>query len=124
MKIIKVRMTIPESLRKLAKNIKGDTSVCNIQETGENKCTCCGSWIKHWENNGGGQSNPKCSVIGCGEAGVHGAHVEEVGVKDKVYIIPLCEVHNHPDNKKEMDCPDDIVLVSARENSSKCKRAI
>lgn len=61
--------------------------------------TCkCGSWMAHWENFSKKKAT-RCSVDGCNELAIHGAHVtrpmaKTPEYKTHSYIVPMCAAHN------------------------------
>lgn len=73
------------------------TTVKNLKGTGDEKCTCCDSWLDHWVNNTG-TKNPDCAA--CSKKADVGGHVKKVDSTDgKHYIIPLCSSHNATDGE-------------------------
>ena len=78
------------------------------------KCKC-GSWIKHWEKFSG-KTRDKCSVVGCTEDAMKGAHIEFVdGNISRWYIMPVCESHNPPTNE-EVTVKSNTVFVPVRKD--------
>ena len=80
---------------------ESNIAVQHIKGSSEVSPKCkCGSWIKHWEKFSG-KTRDKCSVVGCTEAAMEGAHIKIVnGTINSWYIMPVCESHNPPTNKK------------------------
>jgi hypothetical protein len=67
----------------------------NINAHPASKVNCkCGSWLKHWQNYGGGNRPVFCIVCNpdCLEKATVGAHVQKPN-DDKWYIAPLCVLH-------------------------------
>jgi hypothetical protein len=67
----------------------------NINGNPASQTTCkCGSWLKHWQNYGGGRRPAFCIVCDpdCLEKANVGAHVQKPN-DDKWYIAPLCVMH-------------------------------
>lgn len=74
----------------------------NLKGTGENSCNCS-SWIAHWEKFSE-ETAYECSVKGCNEVGVLGAHIKSYGIaatseygedlSNKHFIVPMCDSHN------------------------------
>lgn len=89
------------------KHIRGSSEVSP-------KCKC-GSWIKHWEKFSG-KTRDKCSVVGCTEAAMKGAHIKIVdGTISSWYIMPVCESHNPPTNN-EATVKSNTVFVPVRKD--------
>jgi hypothetical protein len=72
------------------------------------------SWIDFWEGKSGQTAN-KCSCDECGEKiNLDGAHVSRVNDSlflYKQYIIPLCSVHNNPNNKTPFKVSGTLVRI-------------
>lgn len=79
---------IPPGIRALL-----EASVENVEGTGGDRCSRCGSWIKHWENLSGKRAD-KCASVGCPNNATDGAHVYILPDRDSIYIIPLCHECN------------------------------
>jgi len=85
--------------------------VKNINGTSDNTCKC-ESWLKHWENYGGGKAG-LCVVTSCVKKAEVGAHVQKANSTDnRWYIVPFCKDHNALTGK-EIDISDSTKLVSA-----------
>lgn len=70
------------------------TRVKNRKGSGDEKCTTCESWLRHWEN-GTGDKKSICGTSGCSGSPVLGGHVVKVGGSDsKSYITPICSECN------------------------------
>ena len=92
-----VRITInfnnPANLKYGWQNIKGTSS----------RTCACESWKQHWLKYSGESNWPKkCSIVGCNNPAVVGAHVFNIQSKDE-YIIPLCGGCNHRKNTFEIE---------------------
>ena len=72
--------------------------VRNIQ--GTHACVPRGfnTWKKYWVNESGRDWPKKCRISGCSETAIGGGHVNVWGVSDVVYIIPMCNRCNTPQN--------------------------
>lgn len=81
----------------------------NVNGSGERKCRC-GSWKQHWINFSGKEWPSICSVKGCYERPVLGAHVRNPDVKGEK-IIPMCWGCNQLENKFSLK--DGVTCVSA-----------
>jgi hypothetical protein len=81
----------------------------NINGTAGKNCNC-DSWLSHWEKFTK-QEAYTCSVPGCRNSDLVGAHVQIEG-DQSWYICPLCPSHN---NKKggEFEMSQFVKLVSA-----------
>ena len=76
--------------------------VINLKGTGSKVCTC-GSWIVHWESFSG-KIAKECTIKGCDEESVLGAHIKLYGIEAKSkdgedlsnthFIVPMCDSHN------------------------------
>ncbi|WP_394239916.1 hypothetical protein [Vibrio astriarenae] len=58
-----------------------------------------GTWKDYWLEHSDMKFPLMCSVIGCANRAVYGAHVtqsEDVFDKDAMYIAPLCRYCNNP----------------------------
>ena len=87
--------------------------ITNIKGTSDNKCKC-GGWLKHWENFSG-QKPLHCSVTGCLNTDLDGAHVQSNSIFDnKWYIVPLCSSHNNASGILRIS--DTVKLVPANVN--------
>ncbi|MBS9424027.1 hypothetical protein [Photorhabdus caribbeanensis] len=85
--------------------------VKNINGTGDNACSKCGSWLNHWIKHTG-QNPHECSVLFCSNSAQVGAHVQKVGSTDRGwYIVPFCREHNGKRNE-ELEIRA-VTLVSA-----------
>ncbi|WP_416777290.1 hypothetical protein ACNFJN_03215 [Xenorhabdus budapestensis] len=74
--------------------------VRNINGTGDNTCSRCGSWLNHWKKHTK-QNIETCFVLGCNKPAKEGAHVKKVGVNDNSwYILPFCHEHNMKHNEE------------------------
>ena len=65
------------------------TKVKNRKGSGDEKCTTCGSWLRHWEN-GTGKTASICGSADCNDKPVVGGHVLKVGGDGASYITPIC----------------------------------
>jgi hypothetical protein len=73
------------------------TKVKNKKGTESLKCNCV-SWLAHWERFSK-QKASNCSVMGCWDTDLVGAHVNQVYSTDyETYIVPLCRGHNKSDD--------------------------
>ncbi len=71
--------------------IKIMPKVKNLRGTSDEKCSCSGSWIKHWERKSGLSIN-YCKNTICFSKATLGAHIKKIGQTDNShYIIPLCD---------------------------------
>ena len=85
--------------------------VTNIRGAADHSCKC-GSWLKHWENYGGGNA-ALCTQQFCIRWADVGAHVVKADDGDSSwYIIPLCNDHDRLVGQ-EIEIPDFATLVSA-----------
>ena len=72
-----------------------DAEWTNVSGTSERSPKCrCGSWKKHWENFSPESWPCNCSVKGCKNRAVLGAHIRKNELR-KEYIAPFCDSHNH-----------------------------
>ncbi|WP_411823360.1 hypothetical protein [Leptospira sp. 'Mane'] len=79
--------------------------ITNRKDVSEEICECCDSWMAHWENNYG-EDTENCSVNFCKNKAEVGAHVGIVDDEfEDIYIIPLCKSHNSS---------EDIMMVEDR----------
>jgi len=82
--------------------------VKNIIGTSDDNCSCCKSWLEHWEKYSG-EPAVFCSVSTCNEVSdLKGAHVYEFPDKTPK-IIPLCSKHNMSD--VELTVKDDVFFA-------------
>ena len=97
--------------------------VKNLKGTSDNKCTCCGSWLKHWINNSH-STRTQCCVVGCSAKATDGAHVQikDGRCGDEWYIVPFCKYHNNPHNEEEMFINRSVTLISARPDLCEAKK--
>jgi hypothetical protein len=82
---------------------KKEILVINLKGTSWKNCSC-GSWIKHWEKFSG-EIADECSVEGCNEPAVLGAHIkfhdtlvkpkDGEDLSNKHFIVPMCYSHNN-----------------------------
>ena len=76
------------------------------------RSTCkCGSWKQHWINFSEEEWPDNCVVSGCYNSAEHGAHVINLAVSGKEYIIPACETCNN--RSDAFSIKGGITLVSA-----------
>jgi len=65
------------------------------------------SWLKYWEKMTGDTAT-FCARCGCLNLAKHGGHVQRCDnfFDSKIYIVPLCEECNNPNNEDvfEVDC--------------------
>ena len=75
----------------------------------------CGPWWKHWINFSGEKWPKKCAVEDCDNDATQGGHILRSGKEypNSLYIAPMCEEHNNPNNEDEFYLKDGYVLVSA-----------
>lgn len=68
------------------------------------------SWLNYWER----KMNKKvdeCQKNGCNEKeDLVGGHVHKVGDEDTVYLVPICQEHNHYTFTDEYEVPGDMLL--------------
>lgn len=69
--------------------------------------TCkCGSWKQHWVNASGKSWPAKCSVVGCNNPAVFGAHIIINSDVSREYIVPVWDSCNNRispfDQKQEL----------------------
>jgi len=84
--------------------------IANINGTSDDTCAC-GSWLAHWRKFSG-QATGYCTVPGCLNKDLVGAHVQKaLGWDANWYIVPLCNFHNQ--SKEELDVNDNFKLVPA-----------
>jgi len=69
-----------------------ETGWKNKNGTGERDCKC-GSWKKHWLKFSGKTWPDLCSVVGCEEKPILGAHVINSNVSGEK-IVPMCDSCN------------------------------
>lgn len=84
--------------------------------------TCrCGSWLNHWKNFSGQAVPPLCTVSGCKNKDLVGAHVQKGNgsMDHKWYIYPLCGDHNNYEG--ELEVSNIYKLVSAN-NKETCEK--
>lgn len=96
----------------------------NINGTSDSTTTCrCGSWLKHWAIYSGTYALPNyCSVRGCTNKDIEGAHVQKANSEDeKWYICPLCKEHNH--SKGTFEILSHVDLASANKKIT-CERSV
>jgi len=85
----------------------------NETDTGEENCSRCGSWIKHWEFVTGQRRPSKCSVFGCTKPVTDGTHI--FNYKRQVqghWIAPTCHECN-VSIKTPFTLNKNVVLVNA-----------
>ena len=74
------------------------------------------SWLSYWADYSG-QLVGECSVIGCRQVAMHGAHVQKDDGKDRRhYIAPMCAYHNEQKGK-HLELDDDVELVPPNERN-------
>jgi len=81
----------------------------NKNGTGVRTCKC-GSWKNHWLNFSDNEWPSQCSVVGCKETPILGAHVINPDVKGEK-IVPMCGRCNQLD--EEFSLRDNVARVSA-----------
>lgn len=87
----------------------------NINGTSQTTCSC-GSWLSHW-GKFSGQTASYCSIFGCLNKNLVGAHVQKAASYDgKWYICPLCKAHNK--STEELRVSDSSKLVSANKKET------
>ncbi len=89
--------------------------VRNENGTSRRRRCACGSWLGHYQSQGGGRRTT-CARMGCrGQAEV-GAHVKFVDRRrgGASWIAPLCRGCNHPSNREPMYIDSRTTLISAR----------
>ena len=89
----------------------------NKEGTQNRECKC-GSWKQHWINVSGKEWPEKCSVFGCKNTAILGAHVYNPDVSGE-RIIPACDSCNK--RKAEFSLKSGVVLVSANKQET-CER--
>ena len=66
----------------------------NANGTSARNCRC-GSWKNHWLNYSGTSLWPRtCSVAGCYNQAILGAHIFNPSISNKIYIVPMCDSCN------------------------------
>lgn len=74
------------------------------------------SWLNYWER----KMNKKaveCQKNGCNEKeDLVGGHVHKVGDGDTVYLVPICQKHNHYTFTDEYEVPKDMLLKVSEED--------
>ena len=76
--------------------------VKNRKRTSNNKLPeGCSSWKEYWKDNKEYWPS-KCCVKDCKNEAEVGAHVYKTGESGIVYIIPMCNEHNNPNNEDVM----------------------
>ncbi len=91
--------------------------VKNRKGSGDEKCTRCGAWLRHWENGTGKKAPAICGTSGCNGKPVIGGHVIKAGGSDRAsYITPICSSCNTRDD--EFDVVWDLYSAS---DKSKCR---
>jgi len=97
----------------------------NVPESGDLKCPKCKTWKQHWKYLCGLDSieadMKKCSVYDCNNDATDGAHIENKhnGISD-IYIAPMCNSCNHPDNKEMFTLKDKTIIVLA-DSAASCQ---
>lgn len=86
----------------------------NKKGTGERSCKC-GSWKQHWINNSNKEWPDKCSVSGCNNAAMLGAHIINNNVSGE-YIVPACDSCNKLSS--EFDLKGKTTLVPANKQKT------
>ncbi len=81
----------------------------NKKGTAERACAC-GSWKSHWINFSEEKWPDECSVQGCGNRPVLGAHIINSAVKGEI-IVPMCDSCNKLTS--EFDLKNGVVWVKA-----------
>ena len=89
----------------------------NKNGTGDRTCKC-GSWKQHWINASGKSWQAKCSVAGCNNSAVLGAHIINSEVSGE-YIVPACDSCNKL--KSAFALKPGVTLVSANKQNT-CER--
>jgi hypothetical protein len=87
--------------------------VLNLRGTSMNKCECA-SWLAHWRNYTDSQ-RVICAAVPCNRPAAVGAHVliDDWRSDFSWWIVPLCSMHNHHTNTREMYIDFRTTLVSA-----------
>lgn len=83
------------------------------------KCTCCNSWLNHWENWTNKKAD-RCAALGCGEKATLGGHVIKAGDAAKTrYITPICDACNKLEDEYELKAG--TILAPATKQAT-CKK--
>ncbi len=95
--------------------------VRNINGTTKNQCDCA-NWLAHWRNYTESH-RATCSAVPCNNPAQVGAHVQIDDWRSDFswWIVPLCKMHNHHTNTREMYIEQRSTLVSAC-MASTCRR--
>ena len=91
----------------------------NVSGSSERSPKCkCGSWKQHWKNFSGREWPSVCSVSGCGNKAVLGAHVYSAGYSNKEFIAPFCSMHNNKDELLSLKNGTVLVIANQSETCS------
>ena len=92
--------------------------VKNIE--GTNQCAPRGfsSWKQYWIHESGRNWASNCRISGCPRSAVGGGHVNINGYYD-VYIIPMCNVCNSPQNTSWMMVDYGTTAVKVEEDNTR-----
>ncbi len=83
----------------------------NKKGTSNRSCKC-DSWKQHWINNLGKDWSDKCSILGCNNKAILGAHIFNTASDvTGEYIVPACDSCNKLD--REFDLKGGITLILA-----------
>lgn len=86
----------------------------NKNGTAERSCNC-GSWKKHWINGSKKPWPSECSISGCSNAAVLGAHIINSDVSGE-YIVPACNACNN--RSDSFNLKGGITLISANKQET------
>ena len=68
------------------------------------------SWLNYWERKMN-KTAVECQKNGCNEKkDLVGGHVHKVGDEDTIYLVPICQEHNHYTFTDEYEVPSDMLL--------------
>lgn len=74
------------------------------------------SWLNYWERKMN-KTAADCQKNGCDEKeDLVGGHVHKVGDEDTVYLVPICQEHNHYTFTDEYEVPGDMLLEVPEED--------
>ena len=74
------------------------------------------SWLNYWERKMNDKAE-QCQKKGCTEKDdLVGGHVHKVGDEDTVYLVPICQEHNHYTFTDEYEVPGDMLLEVPEED--------
>ena len=81
----------------------------------QNRVCGCGSWKQHWLNFSGKEWPDKCSVLGCNNDAILGAHIYNPNVSGEK-IAPACDACNKKTG--EFSLKGGVTLVPANKQNT------